>query len=232
MKRSLTPRFQPRLEALEERCTPSAASRFLAPPETDCVTAPLPAAQPPAFVPTAHLPANHAAGHSKSDVHAVPFKITGGGTAPLGLPVFPGGMAPHNATGTATHLGKYTGDEGSFELLSLDPATLTGTFRGSFVFVAANGDRLAFDYGADPDQPGTFTLTPTADGKVVAVFVAEFTPVPEESTGRFAKVTGGSFTMVATSEAFALTPNAQGFTPPFAYTWAGEGSLEFGRGKK
>jgi hypothetical protein len=104
--------------------------------------------------------------------------------------------------------------------------------RGSFVFVAANGDRLAFDYGADPDHPGTFTLTPTADGKVVAVFVAEFTPVPEDSTGRFAKVTGGSFTIVATSEPFALTPNAQGFTPPFAYTWAGEGSLEFGRGKK
>src|SRR5262249_49326229 len=127
----------------------------------------------------------------KSDTQVLPFKVTGGGTAPDGLPVFPGGMAQHNATGTGTFLGKYTGDEGLWELLSLDPATGTGTFRGSFVFVAANGDRLTFDYGADPANPGRFTLTPTGDGKVVAVFVAEFTPVPEESTGRFAQVTGG-----------------------------------------
>jgi hypothetical protein len=66
---------------------------------------------------------------------------------PRGIPVFPGGTAPHNATGTATYLGRYTG-EGTFTLLTLDPATLTGTFTGSFVFVAANGDRLAFNYGA------------------------------------------------------------------------------------
>src|SRR5262249_46400184 len=161
----------------------------------------------------------------------LPFKVTGGGTAPDGLPVFPGGTGSHNATGTGTFLGKYTGDEGLFELLSLDPATGTGTFRGSFVFVAANGDRLTFDYGADPAKPGRFTLAPTGDGKVVAVFVAEFTPVPEESTGRFAQVTGGSFIMVATSEPFDPTPNAQGFTAPFAYTWSGEGSLQFSKGK-
>jgi hypothetical protein len=76
---------------------------------------------------------------ANADTRAVPFKVTGGGTAPLGLPVFPGGTAPHNATGTATHLGNYSGNEGEFELLSFDPVTGTGTFRGSFVFVAANG---------------------------------------------------------------------------------------------
>src|SRR5262249_4205437 len=42
--------------------------------------------------------------------------------------------------------------------------------------------------------------------------------------------TGGSFIMVATSEPFVPVPNEQGFTPPFAYTWVGEGSLEFSRG--
>ena len=59
-----------------------------------------------------------------------PFKVTGGGTAPDGIPLFVGAPpAPHNATGTATHLGKYTGNEGMFTLLSFDPDTLSGTFR-------------------------------------------------------------------------------------------------------
>jgi hypothetical protein len=163
-----------------------------------------------------------------ADTRSVPFKVSGGGTAPQGLPLFPGGTAPHTAAGTATHLGRYSG-EGVFELLTLDPATGTGTFRGSFVFVAANGDRLAFEYGAA--TPGTFTVIPAADGKVVVQFVAVFTPVPQESTGRFARVTGGRFTMVATTEPLVLQPDALGYTAPFAYTWAGEGWLEFGKGK-
>jgi hypothetical protein len=158
----------------------------------------------------------------------VPFRVSGGGTAPNGLPLFPGGSGPHNATGTATHLGQYTG-EGTFTLLTLDPSTLTGTFTGSFVFVAANGDRLAFDYGAA--TPGTFTVTPTSDGKVVVQFVAVFTPDPAASTGRFADVTGGSFTMVATTEPFVLQPNELGYTVPFAYTWAGDGWVEFAKRK-
>jgi hypothetical protein len=62
------------------------------------------------------------------------------------------------------------------------------------------------------------------------VFVAEFTPDPQHSTGRFADVTGGSFLMVATTEPFVPVPNAQGYTPPFAYTWVGEGTLEFSKG--
>jgi hypothetical protein len=166
----------------------------------------------------------------KSDTQVLPFKVTGGGTAPLGLPVFPGGTAPHNATGTGTFLGRYTGNEGLFELLTFDPATGAGTFRGSFVFVAANGDRLACNYGADPANPGTFTLIPAGDGNVIAVFVAEFTPVPGSCTGRFAQVTGGGFTMEATTEPFSPVPNAEGYTAPFAYTWAGKGSLDFSKG--
>jgi hypothetical protein len=51
--------------------------------------------------------------------HVVPFKVTGGGTAPEGLSVF-GATSPHNATGTATHLGEYSGNEGVAEALSFD----------------------------------------------------------------------------------------------------------------
>ena len=95
-----------------------------------------------------------------------------------------------------------------FTLLSLDFATLTGTFRGSFVFVAANGDRLKCNYRGNPDIPGTGTfsgISDPADGTVVVTFIQEFVPVPEESTGKFATVTGGSFIMIATSEPFPLT---------------------------
>ena len=161
-----------------------------------------------------------------------PFKITGGGTAPDGIPIFTGGpAAPHNATGNATHLGKYTGDEGMFTLLSIDLSTLTGTFEGSFVFVAANGDRLKCNYRGNPDIPGTGTFSGTldADGNVVVTFVQEFVPVPEESTGKFATITGGSFIMIATSEPFPLEISPDGYTPPFAYTWVGEGTLTFGK---
>jgi hypothetical protein len=163
---------------------------------------------------------------------SIPVLFTGGGTAPDGLPVFPGGTGPHNATGWASLVGNYTGNDGNFMLLSFDPATGTGTFTGSFVFVAANGDRLAMKYGADPNNPGTFTLVPAGDGKVQVVFVAEFTPDPANSTGRFKDVTGGGFTMVATTEPFVLVPNAQGYTVPFAYTWVGEGTLRVSNGKR
>jgi len=137
-------------------------------------------------------------------------------------------MAPHNATGTGTHLGQYSGEEGQFTLLGFTSAT-TGTFQDSFVFVAANGDRLAIDYGAA--TPGTFTVIPNSDGTVVVQFVATFTPDPAASPGRFAKVTGGSFLMIATTEPFVLQPNEQGYTVPFSYTWVGEGTIAFSTGK-
>jgi hypothetical protein len=50
-----------------------------------------------------------------------------------------------------------------------------------------------------------------------------------DRTGRFAKVTGGSFIMVATSAPFFLRPT-QNNTTPFAYSWQGSGSLTFARG--
>jgi hypothetical protein len=169
---------------------------------------------------------------SHAQAQTKPFKLTGGGTAPIGLPVFPGGPdAPHNATGNATHLGKYTGDEGEFRLLSIDLTTLTGTFEGSFVFVAANGDRLKCNYRGNPNIPGTGTFSGSLnpDGTVTLTFVQEFVPVPEESTGKFATITGGSFIMIATSDPITLDISPEGYTPPFAYTWVGNGTLTFGK---
>jgi hypothetical protein len=137
-------------------------------------------------------------------------------------------MGPHSATGNATELGKYSGN-GVFQLLSIDPATLTGTFEGVFTFVAANGDQLAMNYGAVPNNPGQFVLLSTGQpGQFYAVFVAEFTPNPALSTGRFADAIGGGFTMVASSAPFSLTPT--GFSTPFVYCWVGEGSLVFSNG--
>ena len=102
------------------------------------------------------------------------------------------------------------------------------------MFVAANGDELKFDYhaSATPDIDGTgkfvgeFVDGPGSD--IIATFVQEFTPslVPGDNTGRFAKVTGGSFIMITTSEPV----RAPYFGVPFAYTWEGEGTLEFEEG--
>jgi hypothetical protein len=175
-----------------------------------------------------------AKGARGGDVQVLPFRVTGGGPAPAGLPLFPGGKAPHQATGTATYLGKYTG-EGTFELGTLSVSAtgeVTGTFQGSFVFVAANGDRLAMNYGAG--FSGTFTGQVSADGTTVVniTFDAVFTPDPGASTGRFADVTGGGFRMIARAEPVSLISGVPGFTAPFNYTWAGEGSLRFSKGNK
>jgi hypothetical protein len=143
-------------------------------------------------------------GDENEDTRVVPFEINGAGPAPQGIPLFIGGTAIHSATGTGTRLGHYTGD-GLFTLDSFTSAT-TGTFHGAFTFVAANGDRLATQYGAL--TPGQFTIIPASDGKVVVQFVAVFTPVPGESTGRFADITGGGWIMVATTDPFDPTPNA------------------------
>src|SRR5262249_36349984 len=106
-------------------------------------------------------------GEEDQDARVVPFKINGGGPAPSGLPLFHAGVAPHSATGPGTLLGNYPGD-GLFTLDSFTSPT-TGTFHGTFVFVAANGDRLAVRYGAV--TPGKFTIIPVGGGKVVAQFV-------------------------------------------------------------
>lgn len=161
-----------------------------------------------------------------------PFKITGGGLAAAGLPLIPGLSADHPATGTGTDLGKYTG-AGSFTLgsLSISPTgQVSGTFQGSFVFVAANGDKLAMTYG--DGFTGVVTGQLTADGTAVVnvKFDAIFTPDAANSTGRFADVTGGGFRMIAQADSISLIPGSP-YTAPFDYTWSGEGSLVFAKGK-
>jgi hypothetical protein len=164
-----------------------------------------------------------------------PFKISGGGNVPDGLSLIPGVPSPHDAVGNATQLGKYHG-EGNFQLLAYTSA-LTAEFSSApdFVFTAANGDDLAFTYGDvnNDAQPGEVELFPLDDGSLIAVFVAEFNPVPAKCTGRFAKVVGGSFIMVAVSEPFFFDFDnpADPRTTPFEYSWDGEGSLTFEKGK-
>jgi sugar lactone lactonase YvrE len=167
------------------------------------------------------------------DTQTLPFKVTGGGPAPAGLPLVPGVSVPHLATGEANYLGHYTG-AGTFTLGSLNispTGQVTGTFHGSFVFVAANGDRLAMTYG-DGDS-GRFSGQLTADGTAVVnvVFDAFFTPDPVHSTGRFASVVGGGFRMIANAPYVSLLSGVPGFTAPFDYTWSGEGVLVFAKGK-
>jgi sugar lactone lactonase YvrE len=156
-----------------------------------------------------------------ADSHVIPFKVSGGGIAAEGLPLQLDQPAPHNATGTATELGTYTA-QGMFQLTSFTSPT-SGTFDSAVpvVFVAANGDQIAFTYA------GTFQLFAAGHREVYAVFTATFTPVPQDSTGRFANVTGGSVTMVATSDAFVL-----GATDPVGYTWVGDGWLAFRSGHR
>jgi hypothetical protein len=166
------------------------------------------------------------------NTQVVPFKVTGGGPAPGGLPLFPGGSGPHFATGTATQLGNYTG-EGTFVLGTLNTSAtgqVTGTFEGSFMFVAANGDRLTFNYGTG--FTGKFTGQLSADGTTVVnvTFDAVFTPDPSKCTGRFANVIGGSFRMIANAPSISLISSVPGYTAPFNYTWSGEGYLVFSRG--
>jgi hypothetical protein len=161
-----------------------------------------------------------------------PFKVTGGGPAPEGLSVF-GDDSPHSATGTATHLGKYSGD-GIANVLTFDPLTGAGTFQGFFTFVAANGDKLVCTYGDTENgaqQVGQFQLFDAGEGNVTVVFIAEFNPVPELCTGRFANVIDGSLIMVAVTEPFVPQLDQDGFTPPFNYAWEGDGWLEFKKGK-
>src|SRR5689334_22109131 len=84
-----------------------------------------------------------------ASAQVVPFKVTGGGPAPDGLSII-GKDSPHSATGNATQLGRYSGN-GIANVLTFDPSSGSGTFEGSFTFVAANGDKLAFTYG-NPDN--------------------------------------------------------------------------------
>jgi hypothetical protein len=168
---------------------------------------------------------------ARAQAQVKPFKISGGGPAPEGIFLTPHTPGIHYATGQATELGRYS-CVGMFQLLGYNSPTVA-TFSSApyCVFTAANGDILTCTYGDvgnGADEPGIVTLTPVGDGSFTAVFVAEFNPVPALCTGRFAKVTGGSWIMVAKSAPFFLLATQ---TTPFNYTWEGEGELEFGKGK-
>jgi hypothetical protein len=179
---------------------------------------------------TAVLASNQALAQEK------PFKITGTGVGPEGLPLPGDAPRPHWAIWTATHLGKYYG-AGTVETDSANPpsnGTITGEFgSGSpFMFTGANGDQLVCWYGRTnhgASEPGTFVLTildVLPDGSLVveAAWIAQFVAVPEQSTGKFAGVTG-SWVMYAYSEPFALTSS-----DPVGYWWEGEGTLTFKQG--
>lgn len=165
-----------------------------------------------------------------------PFFVAGSGSTPIGVSLS-GDDSPHNASGFGFPTGPYTGDQGNFKSLSFDPETLSGTFKGSFVFVDFFGDELFCTYG-DPcnkgDDPcngakqnGTYQLYDAGDGKVFAVFLAEFNPDPEKSTGRFKRAVEGSLIMLAISEPFPFVVDEKGFSPPWDYTWFGKGWLRF-----
>jgi hypothetical protein len=166
------------------------------------------------------------------DYRVVPFKIDGGGPAPNGLPLVPGTSGPHSATGNATELGNYTTEGGTFTLGSLQispTGVVSGTFQGSIVFVAANGDKLAVNYGVG--DTGTFTGQLSSDGTAVTnvTFTAFFTPDPTNSTGRFADVVGGGWLMIAHADSISLMSTTPGYTAKFDYTWSGQGTLEYAK---
>jgi hypothetical protein len=102
---------------------------------------------PKAVFPLLALAASLALASPRAEAQVKPLKITGGGSAPDGLSLIPYTPAPHNATGHATELGKYTG-QGWFQILDFT-GPLSGEFSSApnFVFVAANGDHLAMTYG-------------------------------------------------------------------------------------
>lgn len=163
-----------------------------------------------------------------------PFKISGAGVAPNGLPL--PGQAPrsHWIVGVATHMGLHFG-EGTVRTDSAAPNPATGGIAGEFgsgspyVFTGANGDKLVCWYGRTDHGakvPGKFELTIVDvldDGSLVveALFIAEFVVQPNESTGKFAGVTG-SWIMYARTEPFVL-----GSDDPLLYSWEGQGSLTF-----
>jgi hypothetical protein len=174
-----------------------------------------------------------------AEAQVKPFKITGEGVGPGGLPL-PGQPARyHWVLGNATHLGQHCG-EGTVQTdsadLDLAVGLITGTFGSGdpFVFTGANGDKLVCYYGRTQfgaSEPGSFELVILDildDGSLIveANWIAEFVPQPDQCTGKFAGVTG-SWIMYAWSEPFIL-----GSYDPVYYAWEGEGKLEFRQGKK
>jgi hypothetical protein len=167
-----------------------------------------------------------------------PFKITGAGVAPEGLPLPGQDPRSHWSVGVATHLGLYYGN-GTVKTDSAAPDPATGKIAGEFGsgspygFRGANGDNLVCYYGRTDKgatDPGEFQITVLdvqLDGSLVveAFFIAEFVVQPTLSTGKFAGATG-SWVMSAQTGPFVLGSN-----DPLAYSWEGQGTLTFKKGK-
>ena len=166
------------------------------------------------------------------DQKARPFRITGGDLAANGLPLVQGVTNTFSSAGNATGLGKYEGD-GTFTLGSLEiseAGEVSGTFEGTFVFIAANGDQLAVTFG--DGFSGVFTGQRSGDEVENVEFDAFFRPDPENSTGRFERVVSGGWRMIAKSDSVSLVGGTPGFTAPFDYTWSGAGTLEYAKKAK
>jgi hypothetical protein len=88
----------------------------------------------------------------RADAQVKPFKITGEGVGPLGLPLPAQDPLPHWAVGEATGLGRYLG-KGTVQTDTAVPDWATGTISGEFgsgspfVFTGADGDKLVTWYG-------------------------------------------------------------------------------------
>ena len=161
-------------------------------------------------------------GGQNASAQTKPFKIKGVGIADF-IPSVPGTSAEHFAVGTGTGLGCYYG-EGALTLIGYtSPNTAAFKSTTPFVFYGEEAT-LACDYGITP--AGQVTLFPAGGNLVYAVFVANFTAVPAKSTGKFKKITGGGFEMIAVSAPFVF-----GSTTPVPYAWTGEGSFNYAKGK-
>jgi hypothetical protein len=181
--------------------------------------------------------------NGQAEAQEQPFKIEGGGVLAFFPPI--GEEAPHTILGQATGVGAHTG-LGWIQPLGLaapdDPRLLPGNILAAefvnsrpTIFEAANGDELLFDYGRSSGlfSPGIIQLFPDPEqpGKVFAVFIAEFTPILGASTGRFQGIIGGGFDMIAITDSFSLS-DPQNPPVDIQYSWSGEGTLEFRRGRQ
>ena len=156
-----------------------------------------------------------------------PFKVSGHGIVEF-VPL-PGEQAVHVAVGEGTHLGRYFGAGIVRPEMFTSESSASFSSAVPYIFFGEGGSRLACHYGQTDlgaATPGNVQLFPTEDGRFTSVWVAEFRPVPELCTGRFRNITGGSFFMIARTEAFVL-----GGTEPVFYSWSGEGFLKWGRGR-
>lgn len=174
----------------------------------------------------------------KANGQTLPFLIVGSGTIPDGIPVAPDDIRPHNSIGFASFVGFHTGG-GAFEVLENTSPT-TADFQSSrpYKFKSLFGRHvLACNYGVTPDaaEPGEVELIPVGDpsnGIFVGVFLAEFTPDIPNCKGKFKRLKGGSFMMLAITEPFQATPGggvpvADDSNGVIDYNWVGLGSLTF-----